>query len=360
VKVLLIDNGQEFNINTPYEQPLGGSETSILLLAKGLQDLNNQVILLCNTQKYFEDTNFVIQSLSNEQVMIDSINQSDVIILNRIEPSYFLQFNKPIYYYAHDNFDQQQTHWLSTPLNQTIKILCVSEYQKQTFINYFKVPEKNLFVLGNSIDTNLYMGYELRNLNRLIFASIPYKGIEVLNTLFNDLCVRTKKDLELHIYSSMELYNRPNDEYTQIFNELQNTKGIFVHDVVSMGELSRELMKSSMILFPNTYPETFSMLCTEAQASGCIPISTNMGAMNERIKNNVNGYLTKGINIDNRKVYEEFIEKIIKVLNEDHYKMRISCEKEGLKYNYIKIARKFREIIEENNGYSKSSIKKRL
>ena len=348
MRYLLIDNGQEFNINTPYEQPLGGSETSILLLAKGLQDLNNEVTLLCNTQHYFEDTNFTIQSLTNEQVMIDSIQKTDVIILNRIEPSYFLQFNKPIYYYAHDNFDQIGTHWLNNKeLTNKIKILCVSEYQNQTFVNYFKVPEKQLFVLGNSIDTNLYMGYELRNLNRLIFASIPYKGIEVLNQIFNDLVVRTKKPLELHIYSSMELYNKPNDEYNQIFNELQNNKGIYVHNVISMKELSRELMKSSIILFPNTYPETFSMLCSEAQASGCIPVSTNNGAMNERIQNKVNGYLTKGINIDNRKTYEEFIENVIKVLdNEDkHYKMRLECEKEGLKYNYIKIARKLKEII---------------
>ncbi len=63
MNILLIDNGQEFNINTPYEKPIGGSETSILLLAKGLQDLNNQVTLLCNTQQYYEDTNIVIQDV---------------------------------------------------------------------------------------------------------------------------------------------------------------------------------------------------------------------------------------------------------------------------------------------------------
>jgi len=39
VKILLYDIGTPFELNTPYVQPLGGSETSILLIAKGLAEL---------------------------------------------------------------------------------------------------------------------------------------------------------------------------------------------------------------------------------------------------------------------------------------------------------------------------------
>jgi glycosyltransferase involved in cell wall biosynthesis len=355
MNILLIDNGQEFNINTPYEKPIGGSETSILLLAKGLQDLNNQVTLLCNTQQYYEDTNLVIRDVKNSKITNDYIKQTDIVILNRVDPSYFFQFNKPVYYYSHDNYDQQHTHWMSNSalINKIVRILCVSEYQKQTFNQYFNVPLNKMFVLGNSIDSNLYTGYVKRNINKLIFASIPYKGIEVLNDIFNTICTKTQRDdIELHLFSSMSLYNELNDdkEYINEFNILNNNNGIKLHNVISMKELSRELLSSSVILFPNTYPETFSMLCTQAQASGCIPISTNMGAMNERISNTINGYLTNGINIYNKDVYNEFIDLIIKVLSseDDHYKMRLECEKQSQKYNYINVARQL--MKELKNG----------
>lgn len=357
MNILLIDNGQEFNINTPYEKPIGGSETSILLLAKGLQDLDNQVTLLCNTEQYFEDTNLIIQDVKNAEITNDCIYQADVIILNRVDPSYFLQFNKPVYYYSHDNYDQQLTHWMSNPvlIGGITQILCVSEYQKRTFNQYFNVPLDKMYVLGNSIDSNLYTGYVKRNLNKLIFASIPYKGIEVLNDIFNTVCTRTERDdLELHIFSSMSLYSRPDSdqEYANIFNTLNNNKGVSVNDVISMKDLSRELMSSSIMVLPNTYPETFSMLCTQAQASGCIPVSTNMGAMNERISNTVDGYLTKGINIYNKDTYNEFIDLIVKVLSseDDHYKMRLKCEEQSQKYNYINVARQL--MRELKNGYS--------
>ncbi len=353
MNILLIDNGQEFNINTPYEKPIGGSETSILLLAKGLQDLNNQVTLLCNTQQYYEDTNIVIQDVKDPKTTNNYIQQTDIIILNRVDPSYFLQFKKPVYYYSHDNYDQQHTHWMSNPvlIDNIEKILCVSEYQKKTFNQYFNVLLDKMFVLGNSIDSNLYTGYVKRNINKLIFASIPYKGIEVLNDIFNTVCTKTQRDdIELHLFTSMNLYNEPDGdkEYINEFNILNNNNGVKLHNVVSMKELSRELLSSSMILFPNTYPETFSMLCTQAQASGCIPISTNMGAMNERISNTINGYLTKGINIYNKDTYNEFIDLIVKVLSseDDHYKMRLKCEEQSQKYNYINVARQLMKELE--------------
>ncbi len=231
------------------------------------------------------------------------------------------------------------------------KILCVSEYQKKTFNQYFNVLLDKMFVLGNSIDSNLYTGYVKRNINKLIFASIPYKGIEVLNDIFNTVCTKTQRDdIELHLFTSMNLYNEPDGdkEYINEFNILNNNNGVKLHNVVSMKELSRELLSSSMILFPNTYPETFSMLCTQAQASGCIPISTNMGALNERISNTINGYLTKGINIYNKDTYNEFIDLIVKVLSseDDHYKMRLKCEEQSQKYNYINVARQLMKELE--------------
>lgn len=106
MKILLADNGMPFDLNTPYVKPLGGSETSILLLAKGLKELGHQVVLLGNTQ---------IEKTQDENIILDSINNfdpyaeiADKIILNRFLSQGIndLVKNKDVYFYTHDAYDQ--------------------------------------------------------------------------------------------------------------------------------------------------------------------------------------------------------------------------------------------------------------
>jgi hypothetical protein len=106
VKILLADAGMPFDFNTPYVKPLGGSETSILLLSKGLKELGHSVVILSSNQ---------IETIQDENRILDNINNfepyteiADVIILNRFLPNNIndLIQKKPIYYYTHDAYDQ--------------------------------------------------------------------------------------------------------------------------------------------------------------------------------------------------------------------------------------------------------------
>jgi glycosyltransferase involved in cell wall biosynthesis len=90
------------------------------------------------------------------------------------------------------------------------------------------------------------------------------------------------------------------------------------------------------------------MCCVQAQAAGCIPISTNCGSMNERIDDGINGVLTKGINILNYDTYSEFVDKTVLMLNNKdniNYKMRLNCQKTAINYDYIKICQKIEKLI---------------
>ena len=347
MRILLVDNGQPFNLDTPYFECLGGSETSLLLLSKGLAELDQSVVLLTNSRVNVPqyDNNLILHNIN----AIDQVyNEADVIIFNRsiIPEILFTEDNKKKYCYTHDAYDQIHiTATLSHPMiyNSLDGIICVSEWQKTTFNKYLGIPLNKMMVLGNSIDSSLYQGYVKRNENKLIFASIPYKGIEVLKDIFNDVCVKSKrKDLEFHIFSSMKLYNTPekDKDYEIYFSELSKTKGVYLHSPVSMRELAVELMSASLYIHPSTYHETFGMLLTMSQAAGCLPVTVNNGAASEMIENNVSGFFTKGKTIHNFNCYNEFIDIIVSALNKDLYKKRLDAMELSTEWNYINIANK--------------------
>ena len=106
MKILIVDNGLEFDFETPYNNSLGGSEITALLYTKGLANLNNQVVLLNNTKHKDEQKNII---LDNINLFDQYAEQSDVILLNRFIPSSIMKYvgHKGIFYISHDAYDQQ-------------------------------------------------------------------------------------------------------------------------------------------------------------------------------------------------------------------------------------------------------------
>lgn len=358
MNILLYDNGQQFDLETPYKRYLGGSETSLILFAKGLSEIGNKVII-CNNLPYDNIEQNNIQ-LFNNKYTLDILNQCDLIICNRTFPNKLENYinKKKIYYFSHDSYDQHLIYnWLYNYkiINVLNGFFCVSNWQKNTFFKYFNIPENlhsKFHVIGNPIDLSLYYGYSERNKNKLIYASIPYKGLEILNKIFNDVCIQTKNnDLELHIYSDMKLYDNEklNEEYQEIYHKLRNTKNVFLNDLISMKDLAVQFKTSNLYIHPNLYHETFGMVFTQCQASGCIPITTNKGAVNEVIENNKTGIILNYPNIENRDCYKLFIDTMCDLLKDENrlYKMRINAEKFIQQFDYVKLAKKMESVLLE-------------
>ena len=345
--ILLFDNGLPFDLNTPYHQSLGGSETSILLYAKGLSVLGHSVVLLSNSMSTPQREKNLI--LDNSNNFYGYAGNADVIILNRVylETS---KLNKPVFYFAHDAYDQQHVMWMPLGekyLNSIKKIICLSKWQKESFNKNLNVPLEKMEILGNPLDLSVYQGTVDRNDKRLIFASIPYKGIEPLADVFNDVCIKIKKDdLELHVFSSMNLYGNPegDKQYEAAFSKLYRN-GAILNNVTSMQELARQFMMSSLIILPSTYHETFCMNSIQAQAAGCLPVSVNNGAISETIIPGETGFITEGKNIYNNKCYNEFVDLICNLLEKDLYTNRLSARKYVQKYDHILMASKLLKIL---------------
>lgn len=346
MKILLFDNGLSFDLNTPYYKSLGGSEISILLLAKGLAKLNHQVVLLSNITYREEEPNIILDNNNNFNPYA---NLADIIIFNRSIPKDVMNhLNKKLFYLSHDAYDQENIRWMMNQNSTDLldKIICVSNWQKDTFIKYLNVNPNKLTILGNPIDYSLYSGYTERDLNKLIYTSIPFKGLEVLPDLFNEIKFKSKnKKLHLDIYSSFSLYNREeeNQKYANIYRQLNNIDGVNIFEPISMKDLAYKFKQSNLYLAPSTYHETFGRVFVESLAGGCLPVTVNNGANKEIIKDY--GYVLDYANIYNSDCFKEYVNLVCELLEKDLYNKRVIAEREMLKWDYIKLAKKLEDII---------------
>jgi glycosyltransferase involved in cell wall biosynthesis len=347
-KILLLDQGQPFQIDEYLHRPIGGSESSLMMLAKGFAELNNSAVILNNSKLNSRSFNLLQDNIN---LVNHFIKDTNIIIFNRFIDLELIKFikennkNIKLYYYSHDAYDQEITHWLLNKdlVNLFNKILLVSNWQKDTFIKYFNVDKDKLEVIFNGLDSTLFNGYVKRDLNKLIFASIPYKGLEYLDNIINDLVLRTKNEnLKLHVFSSMKLYGREEDNsYDEIYRKLNNNKNIILRDVCSMKELAFELSSSNIYIHPNIYHETFGMVLTQAQAAGCDVVTTNLGATKEVVYD-IDSCITKGYNIQLDKTYEDFIDLTISKLNlsnKERQKNVIKMQNFVSQFNYLNISK---------------------
>jgi len=353
MKILMIDKGLPFSFDSYLTECLGGSENSFLLLSQGLEELGHSIVLLNSSETGIPERRDN-RIHHNVNTLKSILPECEVVILNRCLPEEPFNTDKPIYYYAHDAYDQDHIlYWMVNKevLNKITKILCVSEWQRQTFNKYYDVPLDKMIVIGNSINADLFQGYIERDESKLVYASIPYKGLDILPQLFNDIQIKYKKHISLDVYSNMNLYGEGQDNtpYEKAYSDLTKMNDVTLFNPVGVRDLCHVFKSSSIMLNPQTYHESFGMNFLWAQGCGCIPVTTNVGAVHEAIEADATGVITQGKSILSHNTYIEYIDLIIELLNmqkQNIYCMRQSGYLHARQWHYPYIAKKVINIIE--------------
>lgn len=362
--ILICDNGLPFNINTPYESPLGGSETSLCFMVKGFLEIDNKnkIILLNNTNTKTETDRFIHDAF-NTINFYKYLNNVDIVIFNRsilglnTHDLKNHKRNKKYYLYCADAFDVQLTsdYFNKDLINLFDKIICKSKWQLNTYIQYFNIPINKMIHYGNFLDC-------IKNINNtkrtkdFIFASVPHKGLEVIPRLVMDLRLRLKNNFTFTIISSFDLYrdNKQQSLYNKYLELLSCMNNVFVEPLCNFNDLNYKFLNHKFVIHPHTYHETFCNIFVQSQLHECIPISVNVGSTSEVIyhNNKYNPIVTNGVNIYKRSTYESFIEKIIEFYNYDRENkledFRKECRLYCMKWYYLQTSRWFtKELFSE-------------
>lgn len=109
------------------------------------------------------------------------------------------------------------------------------------------------------------------------------KGADLMLEIFDQL---RYKNVTFHVYG------RVDSEYLEILSVLKLKKVVF-YGKYSPGESLEQLQKCHLSLHLSCWPETFCITLSEVWNLGVIPIVSDLGALNERVQNGINGFITR-------------------------------------------------------------------
>ena len=305
---------EEFNPELIMKRGTGGSEEAVYQVSKRLKDLGWNVVVYANCgikEKWYDGV------LWKPWWTINMRDKWDKLIMWRHPMG--VEFDevatKDIYIWLHDVLKEKE--FTPKRLNKIKKIIVLSEYQRNLFPN---IPNDKFMISANGIDAELFRkkrGTIKREPYRLIYTSSYDRGLKTLLKLFPTI----KKEIpqaELHIFYGWNTWDamyksEPTmQKEKQEIENLMKQPGVFHHGRVSQEQIVDEYFKSSILAYPSEFSEISFLSGMKAQAAGCIPITTNVAAIDETIQ--------FGLKVDSNNIYtdefaqDEWVNGVIQLL----------------------------------------------
>ena len=289
--------GWDYDVATPLERPLGGSQSALCYLAAGLAQRGNQVTLLSGARE--PHVALGVRCRSAEQ-MSDGLFAPPcdaVVVLNgpadvclRLRP--LLAPSTLLVLWTQHAFDQPDMHALARPAarDEWDLIACVSDWHRSTMIQHYGLEPSHVVVRRNAIAPpfeGLFTDEQAlirAKSSRLIltYTSTPFRGLDVMLSVFPEVR-RQHEEAELHVYSSMQVYQHDerNDPYRSLYERLRAMPGVKYIGAVPQSTLARAMREATILSYPNTFAETSCIAVMEALAAGLHVVTSDLGALHE-------------------------------------------------------------------------------
>ena len=278
-----------FHAKSLDERPLGGTETGIIRLAEALQSKGHVVSVFTSLENppLSKPEYFPLSHVEKHGPVDIYITVRDWI------PLFYKIEAKSRLYWSGDSYDQFANYGMGDHrvIKQTTAFLAVSDWQADQLSKQSGYPREKFWTIRNGIEPTYFEGTETRIRKRLIYSSTPYRGLEHIPSLFETL-LKKHPDAELHIFSGYAVYDQSDQQFAELRSRLQALPNCEIHGNVVQKQLAREMMKSSILCYPCHFEETSCITALEAQAAGCVVLSSFLGALPETVGDS--GILIKG------------------------------------------------------------------
>jgi glycosyltransferase involved in cell wall biosynthesis len=288
MKIVFADNAMKWNGDTPQHKPLGGSQSACIYLSRKLAEMGHEMIIYNYTDgepRMYDG----VEYRHLEKMETDDNSKVDVFMSIRDPRLYQVWKGTGIRILKmQDDYNQPLPELLGNP---AIRInnhnyLFVSKWQMKRIIATFQLPARLCLVHPNGF-WEPYFSSEFPEPkgNRLAYCSTPFRGLEELLDLFPEIRNQVP-DAELHVFSDMKIYQYSDEKDQErcghIYAKLDQP-GVVNHGSVGQEELARQLADCKILAYTNKFPETSCIAAMEAQAAGCVVVTSELGALPETV-----------------------------------------------------------------------------
>ncbi|HTX94126.1 MAG TPA: glycosyltransferase family 4 protein [Mycobacterium sp.] len=321
--VVFIDaTGSGYDPDTPFQRPLGGSQSAVCYLAPELAKLGHRVTLANDTAQAKLVRGVHCQPIRGIHDGIltnaDCVVQVNGVVMLAELKAQCRPDARQILWTGHAH-DQPAVAPLARPeiRAQLDGFALVSDWQAAWFCQAFDIDPARTAILRNAAGpafADLFGGGPIMPAKEdpamLCYTSTPFRGLDRLLAAFPRIRAAVP-DARLEIYSSMAVYNSLPDPFQPLYDMARTSAGVAYHGSVAQPALAQALRRATMLAYPNTFPETSCIAVMEAMAAGCAVVTSELGALPETGAGFID--LTPPL-ADPQAHAEAFAERVIQVL----------------------------------------------
>ncbi|RLG11279.1 hypothetical protein DRN73_05760 [Candidatus Pacearchaeota archaeon] len=276
-----------------------------------------------------KEKNSIIFNTSQLEGQIIPLSKRKNVIITLIYDliPYIYKFPKQVYYYK---------YFLPFVINNSYKIITVSNYSKNLIQYIYKCDAKKIIVIPLGVSENFYLtNQERKNWILYVGRFHKIKNINGIIKAFSILINRYKLDYKLILVG-------PNNLDLNQYNFLDKNLKSRISIYININDIKlRELYNTaSLFIFPSFY-EGFGLPPLEAMACGCPVVVSNTTSLPEVCGDAA--YYVNPYNIEN------IAEGMYKVLTD--FSLRKTLIKKGLErvkqFSWEKAIKKFLKIVEK-------------
>jgi len=297
MKFVFLDNIDiDYTVETPYRQPLGGSQSALCYLAEALAAQGHDAFLVNHTTTPGVVRGVRVYSFADDFTAAFAPPPDVAVVLNRtgwagqIKP--VLDKRTKLALWMQHADDQPAAQALTDPAERAHYdgFAFVSEWQRRRFVEMFGLDGTLTGVLRNAVGprfAGMFGANEPVAAAKawpatLVYTSTPFRGLDVLLNVFPSIRAR-RQGVRLKVFSSMQVYHDPSgvDPFQALYAKARATEGVEYVGSVPQPELARELRGAAILSYPSTFAETSCIAVMEAMAAGCRVVTTDLGALDE-------------------------------------------------------------------------------
>jgi glycosyltransferase involved in cell wall biosynthesis len=319
----------DYDVATPRERPLGGSQSAMCYLAAALARRGHGVTTLTNTTRPRDVDGVRCHRLSDDVVApADSIT----VVLNGPasmgeDVRRVLGPEKKLILWTQHAHDQPAMKALADPKCVALwnRIVCISDWQRGMFYEHFGIPPGQIDVLRNAISplfANLFqdqaqLAAAKQGALKLAYTSTPFRGLAVLLACFPAIH-RRHPSCQLDVFSSMQVYGQAlqDDPYKPYYDHCRQTAGINYRGSIPQTQLALELKGATLLAYPNTFAETSCIAVMEALAAGMLVVTSDLAALPETCSGWARLVPPVGANRSQEQFAADFTRQVIHALQE--------------------------------------------